>query len=93
MNSADTQDLTAGYDAVRRGAGVVDRPDRAPLVVGGADRVGWLQGLLSNDVAALRESQGCYAAYLTPQGRMLADLHVVNLGGALLLDVPAIVRP
>src|SRR4029077_1727978 len=32
--------------------------------------------------------EGCYAAYLTPQGRMIADLFVYELGDAMLLTVP-----
>ena len=54
----------------------------------GADRATYLQGLLTNDVAALKPGEGCYAAYLTPQGRMIADLHVYELGDVILLTVP-----
>ena len=45
----------------------------------GTDRASYLQGLLTNDVAALEAGQGCYAAYLTAQGRMIADLYVYEL--------------
>ena len=31
--------------------------------------------------------QGCYAAYLTPQGRMIADLFVYELGDLILLTM------
>jgi folate-binding protein YgfZ len=78
------------YEAMHRGAGLLARPDRALLLVGGADRTAWLQGLLTNDIAALRPGEGCYAAYLTPQGRMISDLRVLNIGSAALLDVPAV---
>jgi folate-binding protein YgfZ len=81
-----------GYDAVGRSAGLVDRSDRALVRVTGADRASWLQGLLTNDVAALSPGRGCYAALLTPQGRMLADLRVFDLGDRMLLDVPAEVK-
>ena len=37
---------------------------------------------------ALEAGQGCYAAYLTPQGRMIADLYVYELGDVILLTVP-----
>lgn len=57
--------------------------------VTGADRVAWLQGLLTNDIAALAPGAGCYAAYLTPQGRMISDVRVLNRGDFLLLDLPA----
>jgi folate-binding Fe-S cluster repair protein YgfZ len=57
-------------------------------VVSGADRASYLQGLLTNDVVALKPGEGCYAAYLTPQGRMIADLFVYEVGDAMLLTVP-----
>ena len=80
------------YRTLRRAAGVVERAARACIAVGGADRADYLQGLLSNDVAALAPGAGCYAAYLTPQGRLIADMDVFNLGDRLLLDVDAGVR-
>ena len=54
----------------------------------GADRRSYLQGLLTNDIAALTTGSGCYAAMLTAQGRMMSDMRVLELGDALLLDVP-----
>jgi folate-binding protein YgfZ len=81
-----------GYDAVKKTTGVADRSGEARFRVTGPDRVTWLQGLLTNDIAALTPGTGCYAAYLTPQGRMLADVRVLNLGEAFLLDVPAVTR-
>lgn len=78
-----------GYQAVHAKGGVVRRTDRRVLAVSGADRATWLQGLLTNDVASLAEGESRYAAYLTPQGRMITDMNVVASGGRLLLDVPA----
>ena len=76
-----------GYDAARRRAGIVDRSDRAHLIVSGNDRRSYLHGLLTNDVTGLLAGQGCYAAYLTPQGRMIADLWVYELGDVILLSL------
>jgi folate-binding protein YgfZ len=78
-----------GYKAALAGGGVVRRVDRGVLGVSGADRGAWLQGLLTNDVENLKEGQSRYAAYLTPQGRMITDMNVVASGERLLLDVPA----
>ncbi len=78
-----------GYRAVHASGGVVRRTDRRVLAVSGADRGAWLQGLVTNDVAALAEGESRYAAYLTPQGRMITDMNVVAREGRLLLDVPA----
>jgi folate-binding protein YgfZ len=78
--------VTGGaYEAARRRAAWIDRSDRGRIIVAGGDRASFLQGLLTNDIAALKRGQGCYAAYLTPQGRMVADLHVYEIGDAILL--------
>src|SRR5713101_8491887 len=75
------------YDAARHRAARVDRTDRGRIVVSGADRASYLQGLLTNDIVALAAGQGCYAAYLAAQGRMIADLHVYELGDVILLTM------
>ena len=58
------------------------------LAVAGKDRASFLQGLLTNDIQALEPGTGCYAAWLTPQGRMLTDMHVLESANMALLDVP-----
>ena len=68
------------YHALRRAAAIVDRSGRGRLLLSGADRRSYLQGLLSNDILALTAGSGCYATYLTAQGRMIADLRVFELG-------------
>ena len=81
------------YRAIRQGAAVILRTNRGLVAVDGPDRAEFLQGLLTNDVAALDDGTGCYAAYLTPQGRMVADMDVFSLDERLLLDVDAAVAP
>jgi folate-binding protein YgfZ len=78
-----------GYRALTEHAAVVRRGDRGVLAVTGADRLSWLQGLLTNDVMALPIGGVCDAAYLTPQGRMITDLRVFNQPDRVWLDVPA----
>lgn len=78
--------------AVRAGAGLFARRDRGRIDVRGADRVRWLNGMLSNDVAALApgpERSGCHALLLTPKARIVADLHVFCGETTLWLDVDA----
>ncbi|MEJ7666408.1 MAG: glycine cleavage T C-terminal barrel domain-containing protein [Hymenobacter sp.] len=77
-----------GYKAALANGGVVRRADRGVLAVAGADRAAWLQGLLTNDIGSLKEGDSRYAAYLTPQGRMITDMNVIERGGRILLDVP-----
>jgi tRNA-modifying protein YgfZ len=80
------------YRALRYGAGLIDASAaHGRLVLEGADRRSYLQGLLTNDIAALTPGMGCYAAYLTAQGRMIADMRVFELGDALLVDLEATV--
>jgi folate-binding protein YgfZ len=78
-----------GYRALRTQGGVVRRTDRGILAITGTDRRTWLQGLVTNDVAALDPGESRYAAYLTPQGRMITDMNVIARPDRLLLDVPA----
>ena len=75
------------YAAARNGAAAIARSRYGRIVVSGADRASYLQGLLTNDVAALKTGGGCYAAYLTPQGRMIADMNVYELGDVILVTV------
>ena len=67
--------------------------DRKILEIGGADRVDFLQGLVSNDVAGLERGGLVYAALLTPQGKYLADFFLVPLGDRIGLDVAAELVP
>ena len=80
---------TADDAAVRESAAIGSISPRAQIAVAGSDRAAYLQGLLTNDVVALAEGSGCYAAWLSPQGRMLTDMHVLQSSGMILLDVPA----
>ena len=64
-------------------------PDRAVLHVTGEDRVGFLQGLVSNDVAEVAPDRAIWTALLTPQGKWLADFFIHADVDRLLLDVEA----
>src|SRR3954462_13588562 len=79
--------LQTEYRALRERAGIVDRSARGRLTVTGADRRTYLQGLLSNDIAVPVAGSGCYATYLTAQGRMIADMRVFDTGRGLLVDL------
>jgi folate-binding protein YgfZ len=83
------QTSPSGYRELREAAATGSLAPRAQIGVAGGDRASYLQGLLTNDVQALTAGTGCYAAWLTPQGRMLTDLHVFESGEMILLDVPA----
>ncbi len=62
--------------------------DRRIYTVTGADRLTFLQGMVSNDVLPLGRGDGMvWAALLTPQGKYLADFLLVAQGDRLLLDI------
>src|SRR4030088_2209690 len=82
----------AAYDASRHHAAFVDRSHRGRIVVSGTERASYLQGLLTNDIVALAPGQGCYTAYLTAQGRMIADLYAYEFGDIMLLTMIAAVK-
>ena len=60
-------------------------PHRSVIAVSGADRVEFLQGLISNDTTKVAPGQAIWAALLTPQGRFLNDMFVADAGGETLL--------
>jgi folate-binding protein YgfZ len=51
--------------------------DRTVIRIGGADRVRFLQGLVTADIAALGPNDAAWGACLTPQGRWQADFFVL----------------
>ncbi len=77
------------YPIIDSGAGWHERADRGVVRVDGTDRTSFLQALLTNDLTALAPGQGVYAAYLTPQGRMIADLRLLARPDHILAAVPA----
>jgi folate-binding protein YgfZ len=81
--------LADEHRIIREGAVIGAIQARRHIAVAGGDRASYLHGLLTNDIQALVAGSGCYAAWLTPQGRMLTDMHVLESGDMILLDVPA----
>jgi folate-binding protein YgfZ len=81
-------DAAEEYAALRSGAMLVDRSARGRLRIHGPKASELVTGLVTNDVAALAAGQGCYAAALTPKGKIIADLRIFALRDALLIDSP-----
>jgi tRNA-modifying protein YgfZ len=63
--------------------------DRAVIALSGPEARDFLQGLVTNDIRAVAPARPCYAALLTPQGKVLFDFLVSERDGVLLLDCPA----
>ena len=65
---------------------IANLPGRGVVEVTGEDRVVFLQGLVSNDVALAGPGRAVWAALLTPQGKWLADFIIFAEADRLLLD-------
>jgi folate-binding protein YgfZ len=74
------------YAAATTACGLLDRSGRGKLALTGADAREFLQGQVSNDILGLAPGTGCYATLLTPKGKMLADLRILDAGEEILLD-------
>ena len=88
MSSLGT--VSAEYRAITEACGLLDRSERGKLALSGADAATFLQGQVTNDVEGLAVGAGCYAAFLTPKGKMLGDVRILNTGDELLLDTERI---
>lgn len=62
-------------------------PSRGVVELTGPDRIGFLNSLVSNDVAKAVPQTAIWAALLTPQGRYLVDFFVFSDGERLLLEL------
>ncbi len=76
----------AEYQAARAAVGLVDLPQRGLLQFTGPDRRSFLQGMLSNDLTALKPFEGQYATLLTQQGKVVADVRVLCALNSFYLD-------
>ena len=86
--TAPVSSTSEEYSALRTGAMLVDRSARGRLRIYGPKASELVTGLVSNDVTALTPGQGCYAAALTPKGKIVADVRIFALRDALLIDSP-----
>src|SRR5688500_3274226 len=57
---------------------IVDRSARAKVRLPGSEAADFLQGQVSNAVAALEPGQGCYAALLNHKGKMRLDMRILR---------------
>ncbi|AEP11336.1 CAF17-like 4Fe-4S cluster assembly/insertion protein YgfZ [Chloracidobacterium thermophilum] len=66
--------LAAEYTALVKHAGIVDLSARGCFAVGGRDRTTFINGWVSQHVKPLVPGTGVTALFLTPQGRVIADV-------------------
>jgi len=72
--------ILAEHRAVRERVGVFDISHMGQVFVSGAEAASWLEGLLTNRVARLEESQGQYTLLLNERGGVIDDLIVYRTG-------------
>lgn len=81
-----------GYDALRAGAAWLDLSQRGKIIVTGEDRARLLHAMTTNHVEQLQPGSGCYAFFLTAQGRILSDVNLICRPDHFLLDTEPEVR-
>ena len=69
--------LSEYYEAAIRAAALAEKDWFGVVKLTGSERVSWLQGMVTNDVQRLTPGAGCYAAHLTPQGKIVAHMQVL----------------
>ena len=85
--------LAEYYRAATDSAALAEKDWFGIIKLSGADRVSWLQGMVTNDVQKLAPGSGCYAAHLTPQGRIVAQMHIFADEDALWLSLERVAIP
>jgi tRNA-modifying protein YgfZ len=80
--------VSAGYDAMRGGAGLVE-VDRGLVLVTGPDTVSYLQSLVSADLDPVGDGDGAHSLLLTPQGKLEADFRLLRVDDDCWLDADA----
>jgi folate-binding protein YgfZ len=85
-----TRAIDFDVTSLRMSAAFAPRPDRRVLALTGPDRVRFLNGQVTNDVAALQPGQGCLAVKTSAKGRTEAYVRVRAEPERLLLDVHAV---
>jgi len=77
------------YAAIRGGVALVDCPQRGTIVVRGADRVDFVNRLVTQEIKKLADGAVAHAFLTNRKGRIDADLVVARLPDMLVLDTLA----
>lgn len=72
--------------AITTGCAVYDLGFRSRIQLTGADRVRWLNGMVTNNIRDLAPGRGVYAFLLNPQGHILGDMYAFNEGESLSVE-------
>ena len=93
MHSVAQEEHVSGMTESRReltalvaGCGIY-RSNRNLFSITGRDRVRWLNGMVTNNIRDLASGNGVYSFVLNPQGHILGDLYVFNIGESLIAEI------
>lgn len=81
------------YAAMRKAAAMLDLPQRGLLELTGPDRLSFLDRMLTQRLRDLPEGEWRASFWLSRQGRIDADVRVVNLSGRTLIDLDRHLAP
>ena len=82
-------DLDLEYAAIRKHCGLLDQPHRAVLEITGADRLDFLNRMLTQELKGMPPFSVRRSFWLNRKGRIDADLRVIDLPSRTLLDLDA----
>jgi folate-binding protein YgfZ len=75
-----------GYEELRASSAWFDSSSRGRIRVTGEDRARLLHAMCTNQIEGMKPGEGCYAFFLTAQGRILADAVILCSDDHFLLD-------
>jgi folate-binding protein YgfZ len=75
-----------GYEQLRESAAWHDLAGRGKIKLTGEDRARLLHAMTTNHIQQLQPGQGCYAFFLSAQGRILGDSNILCFDDYFLLD-------
>jgi len=80
-------ELEIEYAAIRKHAGLLDQAMRATIELTGADRLDFLNRMLTQELKGVQPGSVRRAFWLNRKGRIDADVQVVHMAGRTLIDV------
>lgn len=79
------------YAAIRKGCALVDLPQRGTIEAAGADRLAFLNNLITQELKNLEPMRSVRSFWLNRKGRIDADLRLCDTGDATVMAVDALV--
>ncbi|MFI4881881.1 MAG: YgfZ/GcvT domain-containing protein [Phycisphaerales bacterium JB064] len=79
------------YAAIRKGCALLDLPQSGTVELGGADRIAFLNNLVTQELKTLEPMRSVRSFWLNRKGRIDADLRIVDTGDRMLLATDVLV--